>query len=306
MYPVSQCADPYRAAAGASETPLPNYRALHWRDVITLRQLPAEMADLKLGALQAAADPTSQCARQIHACVGQYPEIFPTRDDRQLAALRTLAICTNPEVTLDLLRDTGLPAIIATDLIARLATRASDFTIFERLAQAPDLDRWAKTVLDRNQAHDIEDDVLTLRILQTFAHDVAVPFTQDVDDGQVHFHASGPNEMPNLAKMLEIAIDSDYQGEPSRPICRNAYEAIVRAHVDLGNDRLWPHWHGAGDMWKPHPNPNATFFALNIAAECYVDYETESWLKDITPAGRLERTRVLPAGGARNADETQP
>jgi hypothetical protein len=289
---------PTRAAHSHTPETATAYRRLCWGHVIDLRRSRPACAQTRFAVMLAAVHPASVFGHEIEHAIGRTVTGQLARDPRQIAALRRLAVIANHEVTVDALRDTGLPSEIAIDLVRRLAARPPGWDVFERITSLPVLDLWAASVLERSEAPHVADDVLTLRVLQAFGHDVAVPWSFDVTNKWVRFYSAGPDEGRYLAHLLDIAMQERPNCPALRDICRAAYQAIARTHHGA-EGQVWPHWEVRGDRWEIYPDPRNGVLSHDIVAHQAVTCETERWLRSVTPVGALEVSGCSPRIGER-------
>ncbi|VVE76784.1 hypothetical protein [Pandoraea sputorum] len=295
--------DNSHAASGTSahlstEALEPFYRSLSWSDVVQIRALDPKCNPTKEAVTLAARHPHSVFGREIEPYVGKTPIGVPARNAQQRLALRHLAVLEDHEVTMDLLRDVGLPEAIAVDLLQRLLARPTGWTIFERLTLTPNLNAWAGAVLARDEAVHVADDVLTLRILQAFGHDVAVPWSFDITNKWVYFYSAGTSDTANLKELLDIATMERPDDDCMHDACRRAYQALAHSHH--GNARqVWPHWEVRDGLWEIYPDPRGATFRDDIVSNNAVTCETERWLRNVTSLGCLD----LPGRPARTGPD---
>ncbi|AJE98911.1 hypothetical protein [Pandoraea apista] len=276
----------------------PTYRSLNWSDVVQIRALNPKCNPTKAAVALAATHPDSVFGREIERYIGKTPIGDPARGAQQRQALRQLAVLENHEVTVDLLRNTGLPDGIALDLLQRLLARPMEWTIFERLVLTPNLNAWARSVLERNEAVHVADDVLTLRILQAFGHDVAVPWSFDVTNKWVYFYSASTSDMGSLKGLLDMAITDRPDDDCVRDACRSAYQALAHTHYRT-HEQIWPHWEVRNGLWEIYPDPRGARFLDDIVSHHPVTCETERWLRNVTPVGCLD----LPGRPARTGPD---
>lgn len=276
--------------AGHLRMPAPDslYRSLAWGDIVRLRAIHPKCNPTKAATARAAEHPESVFGAEIETFIGKTVIGAPTRSAHQAMALRRLAVLEDHEVTIDALRDTGLPLDLAIDLVHRLIARPTGWTLFERITHTPNLDAWARSVVLREPEIHVADDVLTLRILQTFGHDVSVPWSFDTTNKWVCFY-SGNHEGDDsgLARLLDIATLDRPSCYAMRDACRKAYQALAHAHYGAGG-QVWPHWEVRGDVWEIYPDPRGEVTVDDIVFTSGVTCDTERWLRDVTPVGCLD------------------
>lgn len=266
----------------------PLYRSLCWSDVVQIRALNPKCNPTKEAVTLASGHPDSVFGREIDPYVGKTPIGEPARNAQQRLSLRHLAVLEDHEVTVDLLRDAGLPDVIAVDLLHRLLARPTGFTLFERIVSTPNLNAWAQAVLERMEPVHVADDVLTLRILQTFGHDVAVPWSFDVTNKWVYFYSATTRDTSGLRLLLDTATQDRPDDDCARDACRKAYQALAHAHYGAGG-QVWPHWEVRDNTWEIYPAPRGgTFFRDDIVSHNGITCETERWLRNVTLVGCLD------------------
>ncbi|VVD75532.1 hypothetical protein [Pandoraea terrigena] len=280
----------------STPAPAPNYRTLCWSDVVQIRALNPKCNPTKAAITLAAEHPDSVFGREIDPYVGKTAVGEPARNAQQQLALRRLAVLEDHEVTIDSLRDAGLPATIALDLVQRLIARPTGWSIFERLVTTPNLNDWARSVLERHDPVHVADDVLTLRILQAFGHDVAVPWTFDITNKWVYFYSVSSGDMGCLTRLLNTATCDRPDDSARRETCRKAYQALAYTHYGA-DGQLWPHWEARDDVWEIHPDPRGETFRDDIVSENAVTCETERWLRNVTPVGFMDVAGHSPRTG---------
>lgn len=276
----------------------PIYRSLSWSDVVQIRALHPKCNPTKEAVALAATHPESVFGREIEPYIGKTPIGAPARDAQQRLALRRLAVLEDHEVTVDLLRDVGLPDALAVDLLQRLLARPTGWTIFERLVLTPNLNAWARAVLERDESVHVADDVLTLRILQAFGHDVAVPWSFDVTNKWVYFYSAGTSDTASLRELLDIATMERPDDDCMHDACRRAYQALAHAHHGT-TGQVWPHWEVRNGLWEISPDPRGATFHDDIVSHHAVTCETERWLRNVTLVGCLD----LPGHPARRGPD---
>ncbi|QBC30713.1 hypothetical protein [Pandoraea sp. XY-2] len=274
----------------------PIYRTLCWSDVIQIRALNPKCNPTKEAITVAAEHPDCVFGREVAPYVGKTAIGEPARNAQQQMALRRLAVLEDHEVTIDLLRDTGLPSAIASDLVQRLCARPMGWSLFERLVITPTLNDWARSVLERHEPVHVADDVLTLRILQAFGHDVAVPWTFDVTNKWVYFYSVSPGDTGCLTRLLNTATRDRPDDSVRREACRKAYQALAYTHYGA-DGQLWPHWEVRGDIWEIYPDPRSETFHDDIVSDNAVTCETERWLRNVTPVGFMNVSGHSPRTG---------
>lgn len=274
----------------------PIYRSLSWSDVVQIRALNPKCNPTKAAVTLAAAHPDSVFGREIEAYVGKTPIGESARNAQQHLTLRHLAVLEDHEVTVDLLRDAGLPNAIAVDLVHRLIALPTGWSIFERLVLTPNLNAWARSVLERDEAVHVADDVLTLRILQAFGHDVAVPWSFDVTNKWVHFYSASTSETGSLRQLLDMATMDRLDDDCIRDACRRAYQALAHTHHGAGG-QVWPHWEVRNGLWEIYPDPRGATFRDDIVSHNAVTCETERWLRNVTVVGCVDIPGHSPRTG---------
>lgn len=289
------------ASSTQAEHPSPSvlealYRALSWADVVNTRSLNPKCNPTKAAVMRAAEHPDSTFGREIEACIGKTVVGEPARTAEQVIALRRLAVLEDHEVTLDALRDTGLPTDIAIDLLRRLLVRPTGWTLFERIAHTPTLETWAQSVISRAPGTHVADDILTLRILQTFGHDIAVPWSFDTTNKWVYFYSAGADPTSALSRMIDIATLDRPPCYATRDVCRKAYQAIAYCHYGAGG-QIWPHWEATHDIWQIHPDPRELGIVDDILSHNAITCDTERWLRDVTVVGVLDVRDYSPRTG---------
>lgn len=274
----------------------PLYRALSWTDVVSIRARNPKCNLTKAAVMRAAEHPDSTFGREIEACIGKTVVGEPARTAQQAIALRRLAVLEDHEVTLDALRDTGLPTDLAVDLLRRLLPRPTGWTLYERIASTPNLETWAQSVLAREPPTHVADDILTLRILQAFGHDIAVPWSFDTTNKWVYFYSAGADPTSVLSRMIDIATLDRPGCYTTRDACRKAYQAIAYCHYGAGG-QIWPHWEATHDVWQIHPDPREHGIVDDILSHNAVTCDTERWLRDVTVVGVLDVPDYSPRTG---------
>ncbi|AKM31245.1 hypothetical protein AB870_15600 [Pandoraea faecigallinarum] len=274
----------------------PVYRSLCWVDVVNIRALNPKCNPTKEAMARAALHPDSVFGREVETYIGRTTTGEPARNAQQAAALRRLSTLEDHEVTIDALRDTGLPEALAVDVVRRLLPRATGWTIFERIAGTPTLDIWAQSVLTREGEAHVADDILTLRILQTFGHGIAVPWSFDTVNKRVSFYSAVADRNGSLGRMLDIATLDRPACYAMRDACRKAYQALAYCHYGAGG-QIWPHWEATRDIWQIHPDPREGAVIDDIVSHCAVTCDTERWLRDVTTVGALNVTGCSPRTG---------
>ncbi|MCI3204184.1 MULTISPECIES: hypothetical protein [Pandoraea] len=293
----------HQSAAAAQQphpsTPVlePIYRSLSWADVVNIRALNPKCNPTKAAMRDAAVHPDSVFGREVERYIGKTTHGQPARNAEQAAALRRLATLEDHEVTLDALRDTGLPGDLAADLLRRLIPRPTGWTIFERLAGTPTLDMWAQSVLTRDEDAHVADDILTLRILQTFGHDIAVPWSLDTANRWVYFYSATADANGSLARVLDIATLDRPHCYAMRDTCRKAYQALAYCHYGAGG-QIWPHWEATRDIWQIRPDPREGLLIDDIVSHQAITCDTERWLRDVTTLGFLDVAGYSPRTSA--------
>jgi hypothetical protein len=273
------------------------YRSLGWSDVVEIRALNPKCNPTKEAVTLAARHPDSVFGREIESYVGKTTIGEPARNEQQRLALRHLSVMEDHEMTMDLLRDTGLPDALAVDLLQRLIARPTGWTVFERLVTTPNLNAWAASVLERMEPVHVADDVLTLRILQAFGHDVAVPWSFDVTNKWVYFYSATTRDPGSLRQLLDLATQDRPGDECTRDACRKAYQALAHTHYGAGG-QVWPHWEVRNDIWEMYPDPRgATFFRDDIVSHNAITCETERWLRNVTLVGFVDVPGHSPRTG---------
>ncbi|AJP56477.1 hypothetical protein UC34_04600 [Pandoraea vervacti] len=311
------------ASAGRSSASVlePVYRALGWMDVVNIRALNPKCNPTKAAMAAAAVHPDSTFGREIETYIGKTTAGGPARTAEQAIAIRRLAILEDHEVTIDALRDTGLPTDIAVDLLRRLIPRPTGWTLFERIASTPTLTLWAQSVLARQEARaemaeragstgitgtigatettetHVADDILTLRILQAFGHDIAVPWSFDTTNKRVYFFSAGADASGSLGRLLDIATLDRPWCHATREACRKAYQALAYCHYGAGR-QIWPHWEATHDIWQIHPDPRDATVVDDIVSHNAITCDTERWLRNVTLLGALDVTGHSPLTGA--------
>ena len=275
----------------------PIYRALSWSDVVGIRALDPKCNPTKETMTAAAVHPDSVFGQEIETRIGKTVTGEPTRRAEQAAALRRLAVLEDHEVTLDLLRDAGLPTELAVDLLRRLLPRPTGWTLFERISLMPNLNYWAQMVLEREEETHVADDILTLRILQLFGHDVAVPWSFDMTNKWAYFYSTQNDAYDSLGRVIDIATLDRPSCYAMRDTCRKAYQALVYCHHGEGG-QIWPHWEVRRGVWEIHPDPRERTFVDNIVSSHAVTCDTERWLRDVTIVGALNVHGYSPRVGA--------
>lgn len=256
------------------------------RDVVGARMSAPHCVQLRDLAIQSALNPEGALYREIGSIVRHASSTRNAPSARQLAAQCKLAVSSNDEVTLDLLRDTGLPLAIAEDLIRRLAAEGPGFEIGTTMHQTPTLDRWALSVLARTQPVTVTSDVLTLRILQAFAQDVAIPCVFVEGSKHVRFSLCSEGDQP-VRSLIDLAVAIDTASHRQREVCRNAYEAICVTHHGTGDDRLWPQWKRCTGFCWTNGLANADGPRSDFYLDAIIDDETAQWIRRIDPIGSL-------------------
>ncbi len=286
------------AQVGHPSTPVlePLYRSLSWTDVVNIRALNPKCNPTKAAVMRAAEHPDSTFGREIEACIGKTVVGEPARTAEQVIALRRLAVLEDHEVTLDALRDTGLPTDLAVDLLRRLLPRPTGWTLYERIAGTPNLETWAQSVFARDPETHVADDILTLRILQAFGHDIAVPWSFDTTNKWVYFYSAGADPTSVLSRMIDIATLDRPGCYATRDVCRKAYQAIAYCHYGAGG-QIWPHWEATHDVWQIHPDPRELGIVDDILSHNAVTCDTERWLRDVTVVGVLDVRDYSPRTG---------
>ncbi|WP_353193232.1 hypothetical protein [Pandoraea pnomenusa] len=287
----------------------PVYRAMSWRDLIRIRTLSPKCNVTKAVITRAAEHPESALAQELAPYIGKTLTGAPSRTPQQIMALQRVAVLENHEVTIDALRDTGLPLEIAVDLMCRLLAHPSAWSIADRLMATPTLDKWAHTVMHRSsdagETH-VADDILTLRVLQAFGHDVATPWSFDLTNKWVYFYNATPGDTHNLTRLLDIATIDRTDDLRLRHVCRKAYQAIAHTHLGVG-DSLWPHWARNGNLWEIQPTSHGGTRHGFIVAHHGVTCETERWLRSVTPTGCLLVSGCAPRlGPGHESDLSDP
>ncbi|WP_449413612.1 hypothetical protein [Pandoraea soli] len=274
----------------------PIYRTLCWSDVVQIRALNPKCNPTKEAITVAAEHPDCVFGREIEPYMGKTAIGEPARNAQQQMALRRLAVLEDHEVTLDSLRDAGLPTAIAVDLVQRLSARPMGWSLFERLVITPTLNDWARSVLERHEPVHVADDVLTLRILQAFGHDVAVPWSFDVTNKWVYFYSVSSGDTGCLTRLLNTATRDRPDDSVRREACRKAYQALAYTHYGA-DGQLWPHWEVRGDLWEIYPDPRGETFRDDIVSENAITCETERWLRNVTPVGFMNVSGHSPRTG---------
>lgn len=274
----------------------PIYRALSWSDVVGIRALNPKCNPTKATMTAAAVHPDSVFGREIETRIGKTVTGEPTRNAEQATALRRLAVLEDHEVTLDLMRDTGLPTELAVDLLRRLLSRPTGWTLFERLSLMPNLHYWAQAVLTREEETHVADDILTLRILQLYGHDVAVPWSFDMTNKWVFFYSAAREANDSLGRLIDFATLDRPNCYAMRDTCRKAYQALAYCHHGEGG-QIWPHWEVGRGMWEIHPDPREGTFIDDIVSSHAVTCDTERWLRDVTLVGALDVYGYSPRVG---------
>jgi hypothetical protein len=253
-------------------------------DVVSARMSAPHCMQLRDLAIQSALNPEGALYREISGIVQHAPDMSNAPTASQLAAQCKLAVSSNNEVTLDLLRDTGLPLAIAEDLIRRLAAEGPGFDIGTVMQDTPTLDRWALSVLDRTQPATVTSDVLTLRILQAFAQDVAIPCVFVEGSQQVRFSLCSEGDQP-VRSLIDLAVAIETTGHQQREVCRNAYEAMCVTHHCTGEDQLWPQWKRCTGFCWTNGLANANGPRNDFYLDANIDSETALWIRRIDPIG---------------------
>ncbi|VVE29527.1 hypothetical protein [Pandoraea anhela] len=293
----------HQPAAGAQplnlSTPVlePIYRSLCWVDVVNIRALNPKCNPTKAAMAAAAVHPDSVFGREVERYIGKTTVGQPARNAEQATALRRLSVLEDHEITLDALRDTGLPTDLAVDLLRRLIPRPTGWTIFERLAGTPTLDTWAHSVLTRDENVHVADDIVTLRILQTFGHDIAVPWSLDTTNKWVYFYSAAGDANSHLARVLDIATLDRPNCYAMRDACRKAYQALAYCHYGAGG-QIWPHWEATRDIWQIHPDQREGIVIDDIVSHNAITCDTERWLRNVTTVGCLDVSGYSPRTGA--------
>lgn len=294
---------PSTPSASSAQTGHPSHpileslcRALSWVDVVDIRALNPKCNPTKAVVTRAAEHPDSTFGREIESCMGKTVVGEPTRTAEQAIALRRLAVQEDHEVTLDALRDTGLPTDIAVDLLRRLLPRPTGWTIFERIAATPNLETWAQSVFARDPGTHVADDILTLRILQAFGHDIAVPWSFDTTNKWVYFYSADADSTSALSRIINIATLDRPSCYAARDACRKAYQAIAYCHHGAGG-QIWPHWEATHDVWQIHPDPREFGIVDDIVSHNAITCDTERWLRDVTVVGVLDVRGHSPRTG---------
>lgn len=283
----------------------PVYRAMSWRDLIRIRTLNPKCNVTKAVITRAAEHPDSALAQELAPYIGTTFTGAPSRTLQQIKALQRVAVLENHEVTIDALRDTGLPLEIAVDLMCRLLAHPSAWSIADRLMATPTLDKWAHTVMHRSseagETH-VADDILTLRVLQTFGHDVATPWSFDLANKWVYFYNATPGDTHNLTRLLDIATIDRTDNIRLRHVCRKAYQAIAHTHFGV-DGLLWPHWATNGNLWEIQPSSHDGVRHGFIVSHHGVTCETERWLRSVTPTGCLFVSGCAPRLGVEHESD---
>lgn len=288
-----------QTSTGHAPTPASDaiYRPLRWSDVVHVRSIDPK-CNLKKAALTLAAmHPNSLFGHEVETYIGKTTAGAPARSAAQAIALRRLAVLEDHEVSIDALRDTGLPEELAVDIVRRLLPRPTGWTIFERISSTPNLDAWARSVITREQDVHVAEDVLTLRILQAFGHDVAVPWSFDTTNKWVFFHSVASPNPEGLTKLLDIATLDRPPCYAMREACRKGYQALAYCHYGE-RGRIWPHWEVHEGSWAIHPDPRNVLLGDNVVSNNGVTCDTERWLRDVTMVGSLEVRGCSPRTGA--------
>lgn len=283
-----QHAAPARTEHPRAPAPESVNHSLPWREIVSLRTLNPKCDLTKAAVTLAAEHPESVFGAEIETFIGKTVIGTPALNLQQAMALRRLAVLEDHEVTLDALRDTGLPLDLAIDLAQRLNARPAGWTIFERITHTPTLEEWSRSVLLREPGVQVADDVLTLRILQTFGHDVSVPWSFDATNKRVSFYSSNhAGSTSCLAHLLDFATLDHPSGCTVRDVCRKGYQALAHAHSGAG-DQVWPHWKARGDGWEIYPDPRNESAIDEVVFASSVTCDTERWLRNVTRAGCLD------------------
>lgn len=274
----------------------PIYRSLCWSDVVQIRALDPKCNPTKAAITLAAEHPESVFGPEIDTYVGKTVIGEPARDAQQRLALRRLAVLEDHEVTVDLLRDAGLPDAIALDLVHRLVARPTGWSLYERIVTTPNLNAWARSVLEREDDVHVADDILTLRVLQAFGHDIAVPWSLDLTNKWVYFYNVSSSDTRSLTQLLNIATMDRPDCSALRESCRKAYQAVAYTHFGAGG-QLWPHWEVRDDLWEIYPDPRGDTFRDDIVSDNAITCETERWLRNVTPVGFVDIAGHTPRTG---------
>lgn len=253
-------------------------------DVVVARMSAPHCMQLRNLAIASALNPEGALHREISSIVGHIPHMSNAADTRQLAAQCKLAVSSNNEITLDLLRDAGLPLAIAEDLIRRLMAEGPGFEIGTAMHQTPTLDLWALSVLERTQPTTVTADVLTLRILQAFSQDVAIPCVFVEASQRVRFSLSSEGDQP-VKSLIDLAVAIETTGHRQREICRNAYEAICVTHHRTSENQLWPQWKQCDDFCWTNGFANADGPRSDFYLDAIIDPDTAQWIRRIDPVG---------------------
>lgn len=291
-----QCAGP--GPMGSLNSPIrePIYRSMSWGDMVHLRSLNPKCNPTKAAFTLAAAHPDSVFGQEVESRIGKTTTGEPTRNADQAIALRRLAVLEDHEVTIDALRDTGLPEDLAIDLVRRLLPRPTGWSIFERMSATPNLNAWARSVMTREAEVHVADDILTLRILQTFGHDVTVPWALDTTNRWLFFYSTTAYEPESLGQLLDIATLDRPNCYAMRNACRKGYQALAYCHYGAGG-QIWPHWEVYGGRWQVHPDPRTGLNTGDIVSTNGITCDTERWLRDVTMVGGLDATGYSPRVG---------
>ncbi|VVE71336.1 hypothetical protein PAN31117_04013 [Pandoraea anapnoica] len=269
------------------------YRALSWLEIVNIRTLNPKCNSAKEALALAAAHPDSVFGREVETYIGKTTIGTPARNAEQAIALRRLAVLEDHEVTIDALRDTGLPEALAVDLVKRLLPRPIGCTLFERMAATPNLNAWARAVLTRDAPVHVADDILTLRILQTFGHDVAVPWSLDTTNRWVYFYSAASQDPEGIGQLLDIATHDRPVCLETREVCRKAYQALAYCHHGA-DGQIWPHWEIRREAWEIRPDPREGYVDDDVVSSNGITCDTERWLRNVTLLGGLNAPGYHP------------
>ncbi|MGC7406743.1 hypothetical protein ACPWR0_22175 [Pandoraea pneumonica] len=264
------------------------FQCLPLKDLISARAAQFNCAQTRDAIKATVLDPNSVAGKEIRAYVERHPGASElTRNASQLRAICELVVSRNDEITVDLLRDTGLPEALASDLNRRLQICGPEWTIANRLAAYPSMEAWIKTALERETPAAANEDLLTLRILQTFGYNVALPWQYDLGTRHVLLCADIYSRNYHINDLIHLAIHRDEESNPRRLIARNVCEAIISAqHKE--NGELWPNWVKVEDEWQVREDPSSNAIRTPHAGwSVGATPDTMRWLLNMDMAGAI-------------------
>ncbi|MGC7404539.1 hypothetical protein ACPWR0_10080 [Pandoraea pneumonica] len=202
------------------------------------------------------------------------------RTDDQLKCLKAVLATPHNALSVAMLIDTGLPQDVADDLLARLR-ETPDGELQRRIQATPTLRDWFDlTALPPPDGVNDDALILSLRVLQCFAHTTSVPIVFDPIRRTVVF-SYAPGRAPHedatpadgvIPHMLREAAAPGAANSAAGQTALHALDLLVRTNDIDGRRQRSPFWQCDSDAWWRYDDVVRT-----VSAQLTPEFET--WLE---------------------------